>query len=231
MINLFKPFEPSLVNLTDLKNVNPFWSKSLKQRVSKLNKWLVKFSGNSQNFEIKSFTNYEEYPNLFKQVDHFKSFLNQKYSLIKTSTKMLSKFQKLIDNYCATLGIIKAIEIICNYYQSINYENISHKKLFIIDTSNEIIEKYLQSFRKKLETVLKKDKYIDLCFNNIVCTDSSLTNTFVFVGLTLKYVSILFKKKKLSEEDFIGLNAAMIEYYAFINDFSQVMNTFINSVY
>lgn len=219
MINSFKPFVIDANDIINLKNINPFWNKELQKKIKKLNKWLIKFNKKSLDFGIEFTSNYDQYQKMITQIDHYKSFVNQKYDLIKSAPKILAKFQKLIHDYCATLGIIKAIELFCSYYKFLETNDVESRKYFMIDLANQIIKNFLKILKSDITKIFGQDSYVDLCFDNIVQTDRELINSFVFLNNILKYSGMLYKKKRLTEKEFINVNAVLVEYYAFINEF------------
>ena len=230
MINNFKTFEITDNDIKNLSNVNPYWNKILQKKIYNLNKWLKKFKQNNLSFEIILFKNYNEYAKMFKQINHFKSFLNQKYTLIKSDSKFLSKFKKMIADYSSLLGIIKAIEIICYFYEQINISDIPSKRTFAILLGNNCINKYLSILKKELDIILKNDKYVGLCYENIIKTKPTLTDSYLFLINIIKYNKILFKRKKIDKKIFLDINSLLIEFFAFTDDFIAIYLKFISGL-
>ncbi|AHI52838.1 hypothetical protein [Spiroplasma culicicola] len=231
MINSYKPSVLNENQINHLKNVNPFWDKELKKAFKKLEKWLLKFNKNLDNFKLTFTTSYEQYSQMFKSVDNYKNFFNQKYSLIKSNVRILKKFHKFIIDYCTTLGIVKAIETIANYFEGINKTDIGNKKQYCLELINKIIDQNLEIFKKELLVQLKNDEYIPMVVDQVIKIDTKITDISFLAIIVTKYLRQLLKVKKISEDKFINCNVSVIEFYAYINSFSFIMSHFLKDVY
>ncbi|AUB31508.1 hypothetical protein [Spiroplasma floricola] len=231
MINNFKPFKISEKDINNLKNVSPYWEKDIKKNVKRLKIWLIKFNKNLDNFKLEYTTDYNKYIEFFQQIDNYSNFYNQKFKLINSNLRLLSKFHKLIVDYVSLLGWAKSIELLCVYFNDIENKNIGKKQEYALELVNDCIMKYFELFRKEVSKIIKKDEYIDLLSEKVFSSKEVITNIDFVVREIMKYCRMLKKKNKIAEQNLIDINILSIEIIVFSNSITRYYSRFLSNVY
>ncbi|WP_339021698.1 hypothetical protein [Spiroplasma endosymbiont of Atherix ibis] len=231
MINNFKPFKISENDINNLKNVNPYWDRNVNKNVKKLRIWLIKFNKNMESFKIEYTNDYNKYIVFFQQIENYLNFYNQKFKLINTNLRLLSKFHKLIVDYVSILGWAKSIELICNYFSDIEKKDISKKQKYGLELINNCIIKYFEIYKKEIVKIVKKDEYIDLLWEKIFLNKETITIIDFIAREIMKYCKMLKKKNKITEKNFIDVSVLSIEIIVFTNTIIQYYSRFLSNVY
>ncbi|QHX36623.1 hypothetical protein [Spiroplasma sp. BIUS-1] len=231
MISNFKPFKINEKQVSHLKNVNPYWEKNIIKNISKLKKWLIKFNKNPDDFKLEYTNNYDNYPEFFQQIDNYTNFYNQKFKLINTNGKLLSKFHKLIVDYVYILGWTKSIELICDFYEAIEKKDIAKKSEFALELVNNCVIKYFEIYKKEILKIIKEDDYVELLSEKVFSSKENITSIDYVVREIMKYARMLKKKSKISEQDLIDVNINSIEVIVFSNSIIQNYARFLGNVY
>ncbi|WP_338985666.1 hypothetical protein [Spiroplasma endosymbiont of Diplazon laetatorius] len=231
MISNFKPFKISENDINNSKNVNPYWEKNVVKNIKKLRMWLVKFNKNIDDFKIEYTYSYDNYKELFQQIDNYTNFYNQKFKLINSNSRLLSKFHKLIVDYVAILGWTKSIELICSFYETIEKKDIGKKQEFALEEVNKCIINYFEMYKREVLKILKQDEYIDLLSEKVFSSKEQITSIDYVVREVMKYARVLKKKTKISEQNLIDINIISIEVIVFTNSIIQYYSRFLANVY
>ncbi|AGR41080.1 hypothetical protein [Spiroplasma taiwanense] len=231
MIRNYKSFNISKEDIQNLKNINPFWNKNVNKLIKKLKNWLIKFKKNPEDFKINFPVNYDQYNQLFKEIDNWIHFYNQKINLIKSNIKILRKFYKLIGDYVSLLGWTNFIEFICSFLNDIQKKEISNKKEYALLLLNSIIFKNFEIYKKEIFNILKEDDYIKILFERVFIPKNFILRIDIVCRNILKYAKILKKKNKITEDEFIGISVSTIELIIFALSFSNFGSIFFESIY
>lgn len=231
MIDLFKVKELSEEETEFLKYVNPFWESSLNKKIKKLNRWLLKFSSNNDSFKLPLFYRHYDLINISKSLNNYRMFLSKKYELIKLSMRTLRKFNPFVHDFANCQGILSGIIAIIEYYQYILNNDISNKKDFSIELINNKIESYFINFKSKILSSFNQEQYIVDTLNTFLKPKKNITDTNNIVSLIFKYIRVMFKKKKITEDKFIAFSLDTIKYISYVNSISFIYEKFNNNIY
>ncbi|QBQ07663.1 hypothetical protein SGLAD_v1c04640 [Spiroplasma gladiatoris] len=231
MIEKFKSFNINSINIEDLKNINLFWEKELNKNIKKLEKWLFKFNKTNVGFEITNDHSLNNYEKLFKEIDNYKNFFNQKYKLIITDLKLLKKFEKMIRDYCQILGLIRFIETMCNYFVLSNKLDIAKPSFFAIDLANKEILNVFEHYKNEIKTIFKTDEYLKIIWDDYIIPKSSVVAIEKNIVLTINYAKKLAKKKKITNNEYLKITVSTIETYNFLLSYKKLISIFISYLY
>ncbi|AUM62617.1 hypothetical protein [Spiroplasma monobiae] len=231
MISTFKPFKLNEKDIKNLKNVTPYWNKNIEKNVKKLNSWLIKFNKKPGDFKLNYVYSFDHYKEFFQQIDNYTNFYNQKFKLIKTNARLLSKFHKLIVDYVSLLGWTKSIELICSFFDSIESKDIAKKQEFALLATNETIIKYFNLYKNDVLKILKDDEYIELLSEKVFSSKESITTVNLIVREIMKYAKLLKRKNKISEQDLVDINIYSIEIIVFTGSIIQNHTRFLKNIY
>ncbi|QGS51901.1 hypothetical protein [Spiroplasma tabanidicola] len=230
MISYFKCFKINEDNVTDLKDLNPFWKSKVNKIIKRLKVWLIKFNKSDVGFEINTSKLIDDYPELFQNINNFKNFFNQKYKIIKVDIKLLKKFEKMIVQYCQLLGIINSIETMCIYFSNLKILEVKNRKEYALKLANDNILRFYNIFQNELKNIYKDDKYLELIWSDFIIPKSSIINLNKVLILTFQYTKKLSKKKKLNKENYTIVSKNTTEFYSFINGYSEIITRFIQNL-
>lgn len=230
MINNFKLKTLNDNDIENLKHLNPYWEKQLNKMITKLNRWLLKFSKNESQFGIKRIYTFEKYKELFQETINYKNFLNQKYKLIKSSVRTLNKFSKLIFDYVSTIGVLKSIEIMISYFETIDKKDVGDKKKLAFDLLNNQIEEYFNIYKATVISIHNQDEYLELTFKKLLRPDKMIIDINPILTLAGNYSKMLFKKKKITEEEFLNTAIESIELVAMVSGMAYFYQRFTSNI-
>ncbi|AGR42079.1 hypothetical protein [Spiroplasma diminutum] len=231
MINNFKTFKISKNDINNLKNVTSYWDKEVIKTLKKMKAWIIRFNKNPDDFKINYSNNYNDYEELFQQIENYKNFYNQKFKLINTNSKLLSKFYKMIVDYIYILGWTKSIELICNFFNDIEKKDIGKKQEHALLIINNSIISYFDIYKKEISKILKKDEYFELLSEKVFSNTESITNIDIVVREIMKYAKLLKKKNKITEQNLIDINIISIEIIVYTSSIINFYSKFLKNVY
>lgn len=214
----------------NLKHVNPFWEKALNKIIKTLNKYSRKFNADQKAFHIEYASSYSKYDELFKSINNYQNFIGQKYELIRSSPRSARKFSSFFNNYSLALGILSGIKQISLYYDKIEIEDIANKKQLAISIVNDTILSTLDKYKAKVNAIIKEDQFLQMIYKRIVVPN----NTIMIISLVITeintYARMLFKKKKITEQDFIDLGLWTYQTMSFVNSISWIFARITNGL-
>ncbi|AKU79620.1 hypothetical protein [Spiroplasma turonicum] len=220
MIQYLKPFKINKNDIENIKNVRPFWDKEINKKVKNLKKWLLRFQKTDANFKLNMPHDYNDYINFFSEILSYNNFINQKTKQIKTSIKIYSKFYKMYLDYSFLLGWTKFIETLSIYYNNLKNEDVSNLAIHYLKLTNETLYKFLDIYKKEINKIIPEDEYINLLLDDIVINDKEILVVNEALDKIVKYVKLLYRKKKVDEKTLLKVSSSTLELVYFNYSYS-----------
>ncbi|WFQ90350.1 hypothetical protein [Mycoplasma feriruminatoris] len=228
MIEIYKLRELKSKDLESYTHINPWWYKKINKLVFKLKKFITHFNVNPNDYLDFNMIQEVSLDKFFRSTNNYLHFLNPKLNHILTNKKLLAKFQNQIRNYMKLVGMNFAILTMIDFYNQLNDDEILNKKELVLNIANKTLNDKFQRFTIEVLKLIPneyKSNLKDLYSENI---KNELFNSSEFVRWTNKYVTKLFKTKKLKELDFLKIIYFCILENEFNRSFNLLIKEFIN---
>ncbi|QVJ95716.1 hypothetical protein [Mycoplasma mycoides] len=228
MIEIYRLRELKSKDLNSYSHINPWWNKKINKLIFKLKKFISHFNLNPNDYLDFDTIEQVSLDKFFRSTNNYLHFFNPKLSHILTNKKLLAKFQNQIRTYIRLVGFNFAILAMIDFYNQLDDDQILNKKELVLMISNKTLKDKFQRFTIEVLKLIPnqyKSNLKDLYNENI---NNQLFNSTEFVRWTNKYVTRLYKTKKIKELDYLKIVYYCILENEFNHSFNLLIKEFIN---
>lgn len=232
MIESLKLPNINVDKLQTIEHVNSWWDKKLEKLIKKHGKWIAKFNQSPTDyFQTTNFA-INEYDRLFKNTNNYLNFYNQKMDLIVKNKKIFKKFEKMIVDYVALLGLTHSINLMMDYYVDLDTKPIENKKNHALELANSLIMKTYQRYKREIKKCFppQANEVLTQIYRNEKIIALDLFNPLLIFNLILKYANKLNQIKELNDESLVQIVYLTVLSANFINNYAFASAEFINKI-
>ncbi|PPE05181.1 hypothetical protein [Williamsoniiplasma lucivorax] len=204
MIEFLKLPEINKKDIENLKLIAPWWSKIMNKQIKSLQKTMVKFSVTPTDFWKQEKFTIDEYHELFRAINNYLNFYNQKIGHLLTSKKAFRRFEKWVATYANTLGLGAGIAFMLKYFHEISVQEVGVKQDFAIKLAQEKPAQVYDRYKKEIKKILHHDQELAQIYKFETLTSKTIFPDYQLVFKTIaKFATNLNMQKKIDDHLFV----------------------------
>ncbi|ATZ17354.1 hypothetical protein ELUMI_v1c06320 [Williamsoniiplasma luminosum] len=207
MIEFLKLAEIKPQDINNLRHISPWWNKMINKQIKKLQKIMLNFKTNPLDFWKQERFEVDDYELMFRSINNYLNFYNQKISHILTSKKAFKKFEKWIATYANTLGFASGIYFMMQYFNHLENNEVEDKKAFAIELSKKRLDDVYDRYKREIKKILHHDDELAQIYKFEMVEFKTEKNIYIDYQLIfktiVKFITNLNLQKKLDDNVFL----------------------------